>query len=421
MSFNLVDSVKGLFGNDLIEKASSVLGENRTNLQTAVSGIVPSILAGLLNKAGSADPNSLLNMAKDASQSGILNNLSGLLSNNSLLSKGTEMLKNLFGDKIASVTSMISNFSGIRETSASSLMSMAAPAALGVLGNHASDTNMSAGGLLTFLNSQKDHIMNALPSGLNLAGVLGLGSLSGLGNKLSGKLSEMGGTVGRGTEKIAQGVEQKAGKGRSWLPWVLGAIVLLIIIMYFGKGCNSSEKSQTPVVSADTTKMNDTTMNQPVAPVHESLKVKLPDGVELDAYKGGIEDQLVTFLNDPTSVAGKNVWFDFDNLNFKTGSADITEESMKQVQNIVAILKAYPKLKIKIGGYTDKTGDSLNNIKLSKSRADAVVAALKNEGSKSTQVTGAEGYGSQFAKAAADAPDEERKKDRRIAVSVREK
>jgi outer membrane protein OmpA-like peptidoglycan-associated protein len=202
---------------------------------------------------------------------------------------------------------------------------------------------------------------------------------------------------------------------------VLIAIAIIAILIFLTKGCNSSEKSASAVVAADTAMVKDSSVAQPVVPAREPLKVKLPNGVELDAYKGGIEDQLVIFLNDPASKPGKNVWFDFDNLNFQTGSADLTVESMKQVQNITAILNAYPKLKIKIGGYTDKTGDSLGNIKLSKSRADSVVAALKFSGANSTQVTGAEGYGSQFAKAAADAPDDERKKDRRIAVSVRAK
>jgi outer membrane protein OmpA-like peptidoglycan-associated protein len=155
------------------------------------------------------------------------------------------------------------------------------------------------------------------------------------------------------------------------------------------------------------------------APARESLKVKLPDGVELNAYKGGIEDQLVIFLNNPASKPGKDVWFDFDNLNFNTGSAELTPESMNQVNNIAAILVAYPKVKIKIGGYTDKTGDSLGNIKLSTNRANAVLGALKMTKAKPTQLLGAEGYGSQFAKAAADAPDDQKKMDRRIAVSVR--
>lgn len=157
------------------------------------------------------------------------------------------------------------------------------------------------------------------------------------------------------------------------------------------------------------------------APKPESVKVQLPGGIELDALKGGIEDKLVAFLNDANSKPGKDVWFDFDNLNFKTNSAEIMEESNAQVNNIAAILKAYPKLKVKIGGYTDKTGDSAANLKLSQERADALLAALTKANASSEQIVGAEGYGSQYAKAAVDAPDEEKKKDRRISLSVREK
>jgi len=156
-------------------------------------------------------------------------------------------------------------------------------------------------------------------------------------------------------------------------------------------------------------------------PKEESIKVVLPNGTELNAFKGGIEDKLVAYLNDSTSKAGKDVWFDFDNLNFKLNSAEITEDSYAQIQNIEAILKAYPKLKIKIGGYTDKTGDSAANMKLSQERAAAVFDALKKINGNPEQLTGAEGYGSQFAKASAEAPDEERMKDRRISLGIRAK
>ena len=66
-------------------------------------------------------------------------------------------------------------------------MGIAGPAALGVLGDHAAETNMNAGGLLSFLNTQKDSILAALPSGLNLAAALGLGSFTGLESNLSVK------------------------------------------------------------------------------------------------------------------------------------------------------------------------------------------------------------------------------------------
>jgi len=96
-------------------------------------------------------------------------------------------------------------------------------------------------------------------------------------------------------------------------------------------------------------------------------------------------------------------------------------ESMTQIKNIAAILKAFPHAAIKIGGYTDKTGNEKSNIKLSQARANAVSSALKDNGVSESQLTGAEGYGSQFAKVAADASDDERKTDRRMAVNVRQK
>ena len=195
------------------------------------------------------------------------------------------------------------------------------------------------------------------------------------------------------------------------------SIAVIVVIWLIIRGCSPDSEE---AVAASTEPVA-----VPAAPampsMPESIKVKLPNGVELDAYKGGIEDQLVAFLLDPAKTPDNKTWFDFDNLNFATGSATITPESDKQVTNIAAILKAFPNAAIKIGGYTDKTGDSLNNLKLSQSRADAVLTAIKTAGSNPSQLAGAEGYGSQFAKAAADAPDADRKTDRRIAVSVRKK
>ncbi|QEC41973.1 OmpA family protein [Pseudobacter ginsenosidimutans] len=424
MSFNLLDSVKGLFTSDLISKMASSFGESEGGIQKAVGGAIPAVLTGLLNKASSADgAASLLNLSKDASGSGMLGNLSGLLGGGNLLGKGMDMLKGLFGDKTSSITSMIANFGGIRESSASSLLSVAAPAALGAVGKQVTQNNMGVSGLTGWLAEQKDSILSAVPSGLNIAGALGLGSLSDLGNKLSGLLGGATGSVKHvaGTASAyTHDTVEKAKGGAKWLWPLLLALLVILALVYFLRGRGKKDEMAVTPPTEQTTPAPDTAASITAAPALESIKVRLPDGSELDAYRGGIEDRLVTFLNDPNSKGGKDVWFDFDNLNFKTGSAEITPESMVQVNNISAILKAYPKLKIKIGGYTDKSGDEKVNMKLSQDRANAVSAALKGKG-EGKQIEGAEGYGSQFAKAAADAPDEERKKDRRIAVGVREK
>lgn len=405
MSFNLVDSVKGLFTNDLTAKMAAAFGESEGGIQKAIGGAIPAVLAGLLNKAGTSDgASSVLNLSKDAAGSGILGNLGSLAGGNNIISKGLEWLKKIFGDKADNIISLIAGFAGIRESSAASVLSMAAPAALGSLGKEVTQNNLNVSGLTAMLVNQKDSILNALPSGLNLAGALGLGSLGDIGNKLSGVFSTARATADKATSN-----------NNKWILPVLLALIAIVAIFYLTKGCNRSAEEGVVAPGADTVQQT------PAEPSMGSIKVKLPDGVELDAYKGGIEDKLVAFLNDPASEGGKDVWFDFDNLNFQTGSAELTPESMKQVSNIAAILKVYPKLKIKIGGYTDKSGDADVNKKLSQERADAVLAALKNTGANTDQLEGAEGYGSAFAKAPADAPDEQRKLDRRIAVGIREK
>jgi outer membrane protein OmpA-like peptidoglycan-associated protein len=426
MSFNLLDSVKGLFSSDVINKMASSFGESEGGIQKAIGGAIPAVLTGLLNKASSADgAASLLNLSKDAASSGMLGNLGNLLGGGgNLLGKGMDMLKGLFGDKTNAITSMIASYSGIRESSASSLLSVAAPAALGTVGKQVTQNNMGVSGLTSWLAQQKDSILSAVPSGLNIAGALGLGSLSDLGNKLSGLLGTASGSVKHvaGTASAyAHETTEKAKGGAKWLWPLLLALLVILALIYFLRGKGKKTDDIAPAPTEQTTPATDTTATVNTTPTLESIKVRLPDGTELDAYRGGIEDRLVAFLNDPNSKGGKDVWFDFDNLNFKTGSAEITDESMVQVNNIAAILKAYPDLVIKIGGYTDKSGDEKVNMKLSQDRANAVSNSLKGKGANNKQIAGAEGYGSQFAKAAADAPDEERKKDRRIAVGVREK
>ncbi|WP_212003406.1 OmpA family protein [Chitinophaga sp. HK235] len=426
MSFDLLESAKSIFNSNVVSQASSQLGESEGGIQKALSGIVPMVLAGLLNKAGSgADAGGLLNMIKgvagDANPSAVSGALLG--GGTGLLTKGADLLRNLFGDKIGSITGMLSSFAGIKESSASTLLQTAAPATLGVAGQYAAQNNLTPNSFLSFLNTQKDSILNAVPSGLNIASLLGLSSLGDLGKKLGGIAAGIGGAgIGAATHAMSSA---KQGGGSRWLLSLVLILVAIALLWYLMKGCGGGKHENTVVTDSITTsQLADSSASHVTegGPVNrESIKVSLPDGSVLQAYKGGIEDQLVTFLKDNTRPASKDVWFDFDDLNFKTGSAQITEESMKQVGNIAAILKAFPKTKIKIGGYTDRTGDSTQNLKLSQERAMAVETALKNAKTDPAQLLGAEGYGSQFAKAAADAPDEERKKDRHISVSVREK
>ena len=424
MSFNLLDSVKGLFTSDLINKAASSLGESEGGMQKAISAAVPSVLTGLLNKAGgSGGADSILNLAKEASNSSILGNLSGLLGGGSGLSSILNMAGGLFGDKIGGIASLISNFAGIKQSSASSLLSMAAPAALAALGKFAGSSNLNAGGLLSLFNSQKDSILSSVPSGFNLASAMGVNNLSDIGGKLSSAVSGISSGAQKSLHSVSSAATEKVGNNSKWIRNILLTVAAIAAVVLLLRQCGGKKDDhETTTTTTEVKPTPDTTTIAPT-PVTESFKVSLPGGISLDALKGGIEDRLVTFLNGDWIKLGadslKKTWFDFDNLNFETGSAKITAESQAQINNIAAILKAYPAAKFKVGGYTDKTGDAKLNKKLSQDRANAVVAAIKAAGGNATQLLEAEGYGSEFATVPATASDEERRKDRRIAVSVR--
>jgi outer membrane protein OmpA-like peptidoglycan-associated protein len=396
----------------MISKAASFLGENESGVSKALGGIIPSVLSGLTSKASSSQgAEEVATMAGEAHSSGILGNLGNFLGDGSLLSKGADLLKGLFGSKVGGIIEAIAGFAGIKSSSASSLMSMAAPTTLGAIGQHAAQNNLGASGISSLLSNSKSLWSGLLPAGIG--SLLGMSGISGSATK------EAAATVHHATDTV----EEAAGGSVRWLVplLLLAALGFLAWWLLQNKGCS---KSSTPTEThganhADTGKHggDDTLSLKPL--VRESAKVKLANGVEIEAYKGGIESQLVAFLDDKAAVLDSNgKWFDFDNLNFKLGKSDLTDSSLVQVNNIVAILKAYPNVKMKIGGYTDASGIAANNMTLSQSRADAVKAAIVKAGGNAAQLTGAEGYGSKFAKEPATASEEARRKDRRTAVKL---
>ncbi|WP_018675602.1 OmpA family protein [Riemerella columbina] len=152
----------------------------------------------------------------------------------------------------------------------------------------------------------------------------------------------------------------------------------------------------------------------------DAVEVTVIDGVTLHGFKNGLEERMVAFLKSgkydtETEEGLKSVWYDFDNVNFKMGSSTELISGESQIDNLAKILKVYPDVKIKIGGYTDKTGNEATNKKISQQRAEYIKSQLEKAG-VGNQVISAEGYGSQYAEVSADASNEERASDRKMAV-----
>src|SRR5690606_10328326 len=147
--------------------------------------------------------------------------------------------------------------------------------------------------------------------------------------------------------------------------------------------------------------------------------ITLSDGSTLDVGENSSESKLASFIEDDNQTVSDTTWFSLDRLFFETGSATLKSESQEQLNNIAGIMKSYPNVKLKIGGYTDNTGSAEANMKVSTERANAAMKELVALGISADRLS-AEGYGQEHP-IADNATEEGRAQNRRIDVRVTEK
>ena len=437
MSLNVIDLIKGQLGPALISQAATQLGESESGISKAISGLLPAVVGGLANNA---DKPGVLDAITGAASSGLLGNLLGGSTNNSLI---TTILTAIFGDKVGALVNAVSSYAGISDSSTNSLLNMVTGATLGSVGKYSADNNLGASGVQNLLQEQKGIVSTLLPAGLSLAS-LGLGSFFGndsvkeainvapTENVKVSSFDEPKIEVNRGgnTHVNVDNSDDNNGGGSIW-KWLLPLLLLALAAWFLWKQCDKKDATSGVAVNDSAVVVQDSAVivndSANVATAAESTNTKVDEnidlnGVALKGYKGGMEDQMITFLKAGSyktaadDAALKDKWYTFDKVNFKIGSAtELEAGSQVQMDNLLAILKAFPEAKVKIGGYTDKTGVEADNVKLSQSRADFIKTWLAGKG-VGAQVLTAEGYGSKFATVAKEATNDERAVDRKMAV-----
>jgi len=82
----------------------------------------------------------------------------------------------------------------------------------------------------------------------------------------------------------------------------------------------------------------------------------------------------------------------FSQVSFERGSASLTSESREPLLQLVQVLKAYPKFRIRIAGHTDNTGRAEVNLRISRQRAGSVADFLIDNNINPNQII-SQGYG----------------------------
>ena len=406
MANSMMDSILAMVTPEMKQAISSRLGESTQAVQGGLGTATAATLGGLAAKAGdSSFLTQIMNLATTANSQNLLGTLSSVASSGPSGGIGdlvNKFLPMLFGSQQSQVANAIGQQAGISASSATGLLKMAAPLVLGFLGRGFANGSLNVGSLAGMLRAEAPGLQSYLPTGLM--------------NSLSAGAGQAVSAVQSGTTAVKSG-------GSRWLV-PLAIIGALILIWLFIRSMHPKEVAENAANTASqavssTASAVGNAATQGWAALGEIVQVNLPDGTVLSAPKLGVEGRLVTYLNDSSAPVSEDTWFDFDRLVFDTGSATLQSASQDQLNNVVLILKAYPKVKIRIGGYTDNTGDPAANQKLSEDRANSVVNALAGLGVDPARMD-AKGYGQDHS-IADNSTEDGRQKNRRVSLRVTEK
>lgn len=405
----IYSSLQVILTDNTITRASEFLCEDRCKVADASASIIPCLLGALLAK-GSTTPIQIALSKAGRNYNNLQDNIVSIFSGNAderISYSGFRLLDAIFGDKLGEFTTLISSTFGMSYSNTDQLLLMITPIIASDLGYRATEYKWGMTGLLGRLNYEKSSYLHLIPVGF--ASLFGLGSNDELGNFVP----------------VIESTEADYKLKEPTPPWLVWAIIVAggVIIAFWWKSCedSTSTKVKDTVTTATSAMVEGTISTVSKALEKVSTIVILPDGKRLQAYKGGIEDQLVRFLSsdeygNASTDQLKDKWFNFDNIEFKYGSStELTDISKPQLHNIAVILNNYKDTKVIIAGFTDRTGTIESNLKLSQDRANTIRNYLIEEGIEGSRIS-AIGYGDQYATHAADAPDIDRALDRRIAL-----
>ena len=388
---SILDALTRSLGSAAFAKAAGTYRESEPAVTKAFTVAVASVLAPLVARAAdSAFLSRLIGMVRDVPADVTLLDEPDRLFSRSVSSVEetgpVAMLRSLvFGGNTQTITNAISNASGVKPSTAASLFSVALPTVLGYLSRLVTRENLDAAGLGRRLAAERTPLVAVLPAGL--------------GSMLSTGDDRVAAHAGVDTSHVpypkADVEPERKGSGA----WIAAAVLGLFALgaLYALLGRPASEPAGTPGA---------------IGTAGYIARV-LPDGTNLRFPAGSTEARFLAFIEANTPVDGET-WYEFDRITFETDAATLRPQSREQLSNVAAILKAYPPVRLKIGGYTDNSGDAAANLRLSQARAETVMTELANMGVARSRLE-AEGYGDQHP-IADNATQEGRARNRRVAL-----
>jgi outer membrane protein OmpA-like peptidoglycan-associated protein/uncharacterized protein YidB (DUF937 family) len=185
---------------------------------------------------------------------------------------------------------------------------------------------------------------------------------------------------------LAAPVAAASGGVAKWLPWLIGALVVLFGLSYCMK------KPEAPVDGAPATVASEAApAASEAAPAASEVPAAAPaaseDASAATAPAAGASDgaqagtvALEAVPEGSAVVAGNAHGVPLVQVFFDSGKTDVAADFAAKAADLLAYLKANANAQAVVSGFNDPTGDPVKNAELSKQRAKAVQAALTAQG-----------------------------------------
>lgn len=306
---------------------SALLGETEEGTSAGMRAIVPALLASVVSKGADARGARELmgKLTTSTVDTSITGNLTSLLANRgglaSLIETGQGLLGFLMGGRTGQVSDAVSRVAGIKPSSASSLLGMAAPLLFSFLKKQVIDGGLDAGGLKSLLMGQTQQLqkMDIDPRITSAMGIPDLQDVLGLHGRRVPDAIDDASPLARGPISPPE---------RSWIGWLVGlgaaALIAGVLWSMFGK----------------------------------------PRDVGRTPTPGAIAD---------VSAAGRmNVYFD-------PGRAALDADDWQVIDSIAATARSRERTVV-LTGSTSRTGDARQNLALVEQRVAAIRDGLVSKG-----------------------------------------
>jgi len=177
----LLDSVKSMLTDAVMDKASSLLGLESSGMGSAIAKFLPGIIGGLISKGNTeAGASSILDMIKNKGLTDLgVDDLLGVLGNadkgKAMLDTGGDLLGMVFGNNQSSILDKLVGMTGLKKAGGSMLLKFLAPIVLRKLAGMVTKNGWGAKKLSSFLGEQKSSVSGLLPG---MSGILGFAESS---------------------------------------------------------------------------------------------------------------------------------------------------------------------------------------------------------------------------------------------------